>query len=316
MLGLEDVDTDEYDQHVIVHEFQHFLEDAISRSDSPGGAHSLQREARHAPGLQRGFANAFSAMVLDDPHVSRLVRFAAGQTSPSTSKSTPPSPAGWFNEGSVQSLVWDLYDARSDGARRRRRSASRPISTCSGERASHRAGVDQHLSVRGSLEGRRRRARRRHRRARRIAQVSGTDAFGSTETNSADVDGSRLPLYTDLTLGGAVQRVCGTLEAGTYNKLGNRLIPEVLARERRSVRSAPNTRRSAPSRPAPTPDPDFVLFGDGSSTAGCPRPTVEDADASALEAGDYVIEVYEYSHVDPRRRTPESRRHLHERDVS
>jgi hypothetical protein len=41
LLGKEDVDTDEFDTHVVVHEWGHYFESAVSRSDSPGGNHAL-----------------------------------------------------------------------------------------------------------------------------------------------------------------------------------------------------------------------------------------------------------------------------------
>ena len=45
VLGWQNVDTDEYDAHVIAHEFQHYLEDALSRSDSPGGSHAINESS-------------------------------------------------------------------------------------------------------------------------------------------------------------------------------------------------------------------------------------------------------------------------------
>lgn len=59
ILGQEDVDTDEFDPTVVAHEFCHFLEDRIWRSDSPGGSHSIgvQLDARLA--FSEGFCNGF-----------------------------------------------------------------------------------------------------------------------------------------------------------------------------------------------------------------------------------------------------------------
>ena len=67
MLGAASNDTDEFDQHVVAHEFHHFLEDAVSRADSVGGTHSLDERLDPRVAFSEGFANAFSAMVLDDP---------------------------------------------------------------------------------------------------------------------------------------------------------------------------------------------------------------------------------------------------------
>ena len=56
VLGAENVDTDEYDQHVLAHEFQHFLEDTISRSDSPGGPHAPGDRLDPRVAFSEGFA--------------------------------------------------------------------------------------------------------------------------------------------------------------------------------------------------------------------------------------------------------------------
>src|SRR5690606_11276114 len=40
LLGHADSDTDEYDRHVIAHEWAHYLEHAFGRSDNIGGQHT------------------------------------------------------------------------------------------------------------------------------------------------------------------------------------------------------------------------------------------------------------------------------------
>ena len=59
VLGAADNDTDEYDQHIVAHEFQHFLEDQVSRSDTPGGpirsTSSSTRASRSAKVLRTHF---------------------------------------------------------------------------------------------------------------------------------------------------------------------------------------------------------------------------------------------------------------------
>ena len=60
-------DTDEYDQHVLAHEFEHYIEDKFSRSDSMGGAHSISDRLDLRVAFSEGFADAFSGMVLAIP---------------------------------------------------------------------------------------------------------------------------------------------------------------------------------------------------------------------------------------------------------
>ncbi len=69
-------DTDEFDPHVIAHEFGHYIEDRFGRSDSIGGDHGGSMtllDLRVAFG--EGWGNAFSG---DVARRSALSRFAAG----------------------------------------------------------------------------------------------------------------------------------------------------------------------------------------------------------------------------------------------
>lgn len=67
ILGKTDVDTDELDNHVVAHEFGHYLENKIYRSDSIGGTHSPGDSLDPRLAFGEGFGNAFSGMVHSDP---------------------------------------------------------------------------------------------------------------------------------------------------------------------------------------------------------------------------------------------------------
>jgi len=58
------VDTDHFDNSVILHEYAHFLEHKISRSDSPGGAHDGRRIIDPRLAWSEGYANYFQGIVL------------------------------------------------------------------------------------------------------------------------------------------------------------------------------------------------------------------------------------------------------------
>ena len=89
VLGLENVDTDEYDPHVLAHEFQHYLEDNLSRTDTTGGEHATNERLDLRLAFSEGFANAFSGMVLNNP-VYRDTRVRSrGRASSSTWRATP-----------------------------------------------------------------------------------------------------------------------------------------------------------------------------------------------------------------------------------
>jgi len=58
------VDTDHFDNSVILHEYAHFLEHQLSRSDSPGGSHNGTRIIDPRLAWSEGFANYFQGVVL------------------------------------------------------------------------------------------------------------------------------------------------------------------------------------------------------------------------------------------------------------
>lgn len=64
------VDTDHFDDSVIIHEYGHFLEDVYAKQDSPGGSHNGNAviDARLAWG--EGWANFFQAAVLTNWNLS------------------------------------------------------------------------------------------------------------------------------------------------------------------------------------------------------------------------------------------------------
>ena len=117
LVGAADQDTDEYDRHVIAHEWGHYLEHSFSRSDNIGGAHAISDQVDMRVAFSEGWASAFSGMALGEPIY--VDTFGAGQAhnfsfdleqSPNRRNPNP----GWFNEEAVQSLLYDLYDNGRD----------------------------------------------------------------------------------------------------------------------------------------------------------------------------------------------------------
>ena len=125
ILGAAGIDTDEYDAHVIAHEWAHYLERVFSRSDSLGGHHQLDDILDPSVAFSEGFGNAFSAMVLDDPiYVDAIGQHQAGLaiTMDIEEDSTLDSETndlnliidGFYSEASVQEFLYDLYDRSED----------------------------------------------------------------------------------------------------------------------------------------------------------------------------------------------------------
>jgi len=110
------IDTDEFDEYVILHEWGHFFEDELARSDSIGGAHWIPGTVEARVAFGEGWGNAIGAIAPGDP-----VGCDTGQPASSGSMlnmETYDSYAeeqGFFNEMSVATFLYDLWDGADDG---------------------------------------------------------------------------------------------------------------------------------------------------------------------------------------------------------
>ena len=105
-------DTDEFDEHVIAHEWGHYFQDAFSRDNSVGGFHAPGNILDIRVAFSEGFGNAFSAMVMNDP----VYKDSKG-TSSGFSIDVELNNCfneGWYSECSVQSVLYDFFDTNND----------------------------------------------------------------------------------------------------------------------------------------------------------------------------------------------------------
>ncbi len=298
VLGSAGTDTDEFDAGVIAHEWGHYYQDNFSRDDSLGGPHTITAQLDLRVAFSEGWGNAFSGMARGDP----LYRdsFGANQATGfgiNVETSANLSNAGWFNEGSVQSVFWDLFDSVADGVdnvslgfgpihsvmtgRVRTTSAFTSIyPLLVGLRAARPADTAAIDALVVGVPGQR--------------IVAGADDFGSGETNSG-TDPQSLPIYRTILPGGAAT-VCSTNALGTYNALGNRRLL------RFDLASSGNVTVVATLVGAgATSDPDMFLFGAGVELASADSGVAnsETLTRSGLAAGTYILEVYEFSNLEP-----------------
>ncbi len=120
VLGQDGVDTDEYDDHVIVHEWGHFFEATQSRSESPGGNHYDGDVLDPRVSWSEGFGDAVPALVLGRTMYVDSSFNGAAQTAFGFDAETPPSPTddptpGVFSEATVMRLLYDAFDATNEG---------------------------------------------------------------------------------------------------------------------------------------------------------------------------------------------------------
>ncbi|PYS48516.1 MAG: hypothetical protein DMG13_25425 [Acidobacteria bacterium] len=118
VLGDRAVDSDEFDDSVIVHEYAHMLAARFSRDDSPGHVHGIGDMLDPRVAWSEGWANFFSGAVRNDPiyrdsmgpNGANILRYDLEDNIP------PGDKPGYWSEASVQSLLWDLYDDHVDPA--------------------------------------------------------------------------------------------------------------------------------------------------------------------------------------------------------
>jgi hypothetical protein len=292
---------------VIAHEWAHYFQDMLARDDSLGGGHDLGDSLDLTVAFSEGWADAFSGMsaMPGMPDGDPIYRdsFGAAQgtdfdfdlESNTLAADFGGSP-GWFSEGSIASLIYDLYDAEADGesveigfgSLRAALEGSadtdaftsiypfvRQLSTLE---AAQSAGIEALLTAQDI-----------------VAQP--VDDFGSNEIND-DGDSDNLPIYTPITIGGAAERLCVSgSPVAFYNALGNR---RYLRFDVAGV-AQPVTITVAGSAPNASTDPDAFLYAQGEELAGNEElgspatiPGPDDPDPLVLEAGTYVIDAYDF----------------------
>lgn len=293
ILGKADLDTDEYDSHVVVHEWGHYFEDRLSRSDSIGGSHSSGDRLDLRVAFGEGWGNALSGMVLDDP----LYRDSGGIEQASGFSIDVDRNInvneGWYSEGSIQSILYDLYDSEDDGADRLSFGLSpiydvlvsdnyieniffTSIFSFLDELRSQQAGQTTAID---SLS---------------IAQsVNSVEASGSGETNDGGLD-QVLPVYKTVAPNSGVIELCSDDTNGTHNKLGVRDFAHL------SITNTDNYTITASKKGVSADaDPDFIIWSSGVfiSFSGSPVNNQETW-SGTLFPNDYIIEFYDSKIVD------------------
>ena len=120
LLGQAGADTDEFDTHVCVHEWGHYFEENVSRSDSPGGPHGGGDVLDPRIAFGEAWGTAVAAMVLPetmytDSAWSGGTLFAWGYDAEYIPNPTDAPTPNAFSENSVLRAIYDLYDTSVDG---------------------------------------------------------------------------------------------------------------------------------------------------------------------------------------------------------
>ena len=120
MLGDPNTDTEEFDDHVSIHEWGHYFEDNFSRSDSIGGSHFIGSALDPRVAFGEGFASALAAIALDNPlycDTSAPLLTQGFDVDWETGDAFLQNDLqGWFNEWTVGTVIYDLWDTGVDGS--------------------------------------------------------------------------------------------------------------------------------------------------------------------------------------------------------
>ena len=222
ILGEEGSDADEYDRHVIAHEWIHYFEHNFSRSDSIGGSHSQEDRLDMRLAFSEGLANALSAVITSDPIYSDSNAFWPyfGWSMNLEDEYTPYS--GWYSESSVQSIIYDLYDADLDNVDNINLGYA-PIHEVLISDAyinndylisifpfANILKNQQPENIDNAINN-----------LLNYHQIYGSGDNGFGETNNGGIN-STLPVYKEISANSSPVEVCYNNNTGNLNKLGNR----------------------------------------------------------------------------------------------
>ena len=310
-------DTDEFDDHVVGHEWGHFLDDTIFRTDHLGGPHSLGDRLDSRLAWGEGWPTALAAMFLNDP-----VYCETG---------APGTPAGfeinaergffggvgWFDEVGVARFVYDLwdtdnedtdtgsvgfapiYDVMTGGFRATPAWTNIFVFAVELKALVDDTGdalIDSQLGDEKTVQG------------------DLLDIWGTNETNDGGAIDPQdvLPIYVDMVADGTTTNICSNSQFEPYpDKEGNKLSEYRYIRLDVPIDDEYNIliESTTPTPPTADPDdhdqsdPDMILRQNGDLIL----PLISAVDNSEtgttplLQAGTYVADLREWRYADPLR---------------
>ena len=220
VLGDESTDADEFDRHVITHEWGHYFEQNLSRTDSDGGPHGILEKLDPNIAFSEGWGNAFAAIATKDPIYLDSVADPFFQTAFDI-ESNNYGNNGWYSESSIQAIIYDIYDSNADGDDTISLGFEPIYSTLTSNsfignefqttifsfaeifKNRQPSTIDLSLDLLMNSQ-----------------QIFGTGFYGYGETNDGGIS-SALPIYKTVSANSGPVELCYNNDNGTQNKLGN-----------------------------------------------------------------------------------------------
>lgn len=291
ILGDDGNDTDEYDRSVVQHEFGHYLEDAISRSDSIGGSHSGLQKLDSRLAFSEGFASALTAYISGTGYYEDSSGMGQNRGYRESLENITAN-RGWYSEASVSNIVLDIADSENEAGDTLSLGFLPVLSSMANtdyKEASAFTSIylftdvlkaDQDSTVVSAIET-----------LMQAHDIYGEGQFGAGETNDGGVSVS-LPVYHQLVLGGTVN-VCSR---GDDNNYFNAL--PVRRYVRFTVVNAGRYEISivASDQGTGEKDPDAVIYRSGLAVSILDSEDVNrEMRNLVLLTGEHIIDVYEYA---------------------
>lgn len=306
VLGDENVNTDEYDNHVIAHEFGHYIEAAFSRSDSIGGRHYLGEPLDMRVAFGEGYGTAFSGMVMNNSNYFDTSGIRQSADRINYDIASPgyydPNP-GWFSETSIAAILYRSYASNYLNL------TFQPIFTVLAGPQKNTTSLTSIFSFMSALKT------TVPNQSTGIANLlsnynitgASIDAYGSTETNNGGLMNSVLPVYTNISVDRTASPVCTEITENlvtavsktdtlnyAVNKLGNF----------RFIRLNTNTTgiRTITLTGDSNSAPQFRVYANGSDLYNviAYQPKSNSMTGTGrLVAGEYIIMVYDFNLLSP-----------------
>ena len=318
LLGDAGTDTEEFDDHVSMHEWAHYFEDVFSRSDSTGGPHSGSQRLDARLAFGEGWATALAAMALGDPQYCDTGAAGTSSGFGIDTENYNSGAQGWFNEMSVATFLYDLWDTAVDGTDTSSIGFVPIFETMAGPQSNTEAfttlfsfatelrpmlNTTQRLFVDSQL-------------ARENIETTGIDIWGSTQDTimtSPNQARDVLPLYTTLPTDGTVINICANSDYDS-GRDGNKLAEyryltfEISSPASYTISIITTTDTPPTSDPQPDPpvdirdqsDPDMYIYQNGQfivrGVSG--EDNQEIFSTPLLSPGTYVADLQEWRYED------------------
>lgn len=293
ILGRADNDTDEYDAHVVTHEFGHYLQSAFSRDDSVGGPHGGNNDRLDMRvAFSEGWGNGWAGVALNNPVYVDTSQAGQGNGFSFNVSLGEGSNPGWFKESSVERMFWDLSNS-SIGFGPVWATMRNGLTTTAALSSIHSFANALRLSSSATNVSNTLRPT-----LAREGIVLPTDAYGAGETNfGAPVIANLNPIYMRYgSLNSSLTNVCVGNAADPnreYNKAGQYRYVRV------TLPSSGNrtfTLARTSSSPTTSTDPDFTIYNNLGELFVANGETVNSETATRnLPAGDYVLAVTDFN---------------------